>query len=330
MRGLGLGLCLTRQGVGGVGGGGSPPATITAPVIAFAAGRPAGSTFDFGDGGNANITIDATVTSGMYWEVEVASDSGFTTALSGEGAIRTETLQIGAQDFITGPEFTSLLALPNGPTYMRLRVSDDSARVSAWSNTLFDTVSILTASTLDPAEKNAFIDLSGGNLTARNQLVGVGAIAGVRSTNARSGKYYFTAQITEYDSARVGIGLCNISFDENDYGFGSNPSTRVFQAAEFFLNETSGTNSGHGDNFVNGDVMMCAFDTTAGKCWFGRNGTWLANNGGNPAAGTGGFAVPSGALYALIGLTPRGTTQSTMVFQPSPASWLPSGFANFT
>jgi hypothetical protein len=35
--------------------------------------------------------------------------------------------------------------------------------------------------------------------------------------------------------------------------------------------------------FVEGDIIGCAVDVTAGKIWFSKNGTWIA---GDPAAGT--------------------------------------------
>ena len=50
------------------------------------------------------------------------------------------------------------------------------------------------------------------------------------------------------------------------------------------------TNIGNGmGSFIEGDIGQVAIDVDAGKVWFGRNGTFFANDGGSdgdPAAGT--------------------------------------------
>ena len=53
----------------------------------------------------------------------------------------------------------------------------------------------------------------------------------------------------------------------------------------------NGTNIGNGTmgSFIEGDIGQIAIDVDAGKVWFGRNGTFFANDGGSdgePAAGT--------------------------------------------
>ena len=70
-----------------------------------------------------------------------------------------------------------------------------------------------------------------------------------------------------------------------------------------------------------GKIIGIAFDTTAGKFWPAVNNAYS----GAPAAGTGGFALPTGALQVMA----YSRNGSTMTFRPDAPSQTyaaPSGF----
>jgi hypothetical protein len=81
------------------------------------------------------------------------------------------------------------------------------------------------------------------------------------------------------------------------------------------------TNRGSGTGFSSGAVVGMAIDRDAGLAWFAVNGTWQF---GDPAAGTGGKALPTGALFLATGgpgdvMTLR-TSAATQTYAP------PTGF----
>jgi hypothetical protein len=79
------------------------------------------------------------------------------------------------------------------------------------------------------------------------------------------------------------------------------------------------------ESWVNGDIVMFAFDPDTGKCWIGRNGTWL--NSGNPASGTGNLgSVTTGNKYSFA-LNSAGSHTWKMNFGQRPFAYTaPSGF----
>jgi hypothetical protein len=78
-----------------------------------------------------------------------------------------------------------------------------------------------------------------------------------------------------------------------------------------------------------GDKISVAFDRTAGKIWFAKNGVW----DGNPAAGTGGFPMPTSSNYYMIaGLVPQDTGANSVTVNFGASSFtypIPSGFEAF-
>jgi hypothetical protein len=69
---------------------------------------------------------------------------------------------------------------------------------------------------------------------------------------------------------------------------------------------TNGNPVTYGTTYTTGDVIGVALDSTAGKIYFSKNGTW--QNTGDPVAGTNpaltgitGLQFPAAALYSLTG-----------------------------
>lgn len=264
------------------------PVGISAPVIGFASGRPAGQAYNFGAGGNCYITLpDTTIAAGMYWNVEIASNNTFTAPLAGEGAIRTETLQIIGQDFITGPEFTSLIGLPAGPTYLRIYVTDDIGRTSPVSNVLFDTLAAAPTkfSTTNGVNKNSLVDpdvtgliinfLSDGNnneciRTTRAAAAGKTQfefyIDGMTLTGQTDHQIFIedgTAVLGPSTSTPPTAGASAIQVRWNkDFGFA-------------FVGGSSGADAYFGGTSNVGDAITLEIDDVADtvKCWLTRSGT---------------------------------------------------------
>ena len=223
---------------------------------------------------------------------------------------------------------------PNGPIFVRLAVAKDDGlggfETTPWSNVLTDTVSQLAASTLDPVAgvgRYQFISLSNGDLTARNDLVNVGAIAGARTTNSRTGKFYFEADLSENASAGWGIGVCTSAQDMSDFNLDGTPAQRALWRDNGSLTRPNNTSQNYGGQWALNELRHIAWDEATGLMWVGTDGTW---HNGDPVAGTGGDAIPAGALHAFVALTPRNTGQTTLTLDPSADTHLPTGFTVFT
>lgn len=166
--------------------------------------------------------------------------------------------------------------------------------------------------TWDPSNKDANVALSNGDLTfAKGDAVN--APRSVKSTSSKLwGRLYVEVVCDIVAGALypiVGIAQASAPLDNycgftgtSGWGFDSNARTVI---------NGSFTSIPGGVNFVNGDVMMLAYDFTAGKAWQGRNGTWF--NSADPAAGTNphitGYTVGSGLF--LMGSTTYNTVNAT-------------------
>lgn len=157
----------------------------------------------------------------------------------------------------------------------------------------------------DPATKNAGATLTNSNKTAESNGGG-GAYANVRSRIARaSGKWYFETQLLTIGSAFMpGVGVSRILPANNDNELGAYTGGFEIRAngSKYIQGSLTSLGAAYGVN----DVVMVAVDVTAGKVWFGKNGTWFAS--GNPAAGTGEHATgATGGMFAGASTGPSGS-----------------------
>lgn len=287
---------------------------------------------------------------GLYWKLEVASDAGFTTPVGGK-SVTEEIRQITSTDFTdddadTIVEMDAFDLLSNqqaGAFYVRISIGHDDGIGYVWgtaSNTINDTVVILTASTYDATAKYSNIALTGGALIARNGLVNVGAEGRVRLTNSRTGKRYCEFTLTELTTLLVRVGI----------GPSTHAWTTVSNNTPGTLGSPAGTSCSAGGSVQNngvttgsvitscsvGDIICVAFDTTATKVWFGRipsGGSTITWNG-DPAAGTGGF-TPTGmdVWYGFASINVTNTNQRTVTFNGGASAFvgtIPSGFSAYT
>lgn len=176
-------------------------------------------------------------------------------------------------------------------------------------------VASLVSTTWNSSDKDAGVTLSGGDLTAAASS----DFLNVRSTTSKSsGKFYAELTATSQASgSRYGYANSTASLssalgsDANSLSVAPNGAVRSGGSVL--------TNIGA---FSAGAVVMLAIDLAAGKGWFGVNGTW----NGDPATNSGGFTLPSGAIFLADG--PGGGSSQTINFGASSFAYsIPSGFS---
>lgn len=310
---IGIGLNLHTRKYGG----GTPTPTPTPtpiPTPAITKTSASGDVLSFSIDGAGYLI-------GYYIRLQLAGASNFTTNYPGEGALRDDYRILTIEDFtdddlngtVEMNALSGLVGQNAGLAYLRICYGQEaldglSIDWGTWSNVISDTVVLLSPSTLDAASKNMFIDLSGGDLTASTQIVGVGAETGARSTQLRSGKGYFEVKINSFSQGdRILVGVCNTSYTPSGYGKVGVNGAQI-RADGPVYDGTGGFVSSPYSGIANNDIIGIHYDTGAGKFWPSKNATQY----GSPAAGTGGFDLPAGmtSLYALIQLIPVGSGPS--------------------
>lgn len=165
--------------------------------------------------------------------------------------------------------------------------------------------------------------LSGGDLTAtRNATAWM--ICRAVGSGRTSGKYYFEMTVGTAGAGGACIGVVTpdasvalhsfVGFDASGWGW--------INSANKYNNSTG---VAYGSTWTNGDVIGVAFDITAGKIWFAKNGAWQAS--GDPAAGTNeAYSGLSGRLMPAIGFYFSGNN-GTVAFADADLTYSPpSGF----
>lgn len=174
--------------------------------------------------------------------------------------------------------------------------------------------------TWNPADKNANITLSNGDLTA---TVSVSAWCSLRAKIGKSsGKWYWEVTIdvnTWYHTIGVGTLSASLNLDPggdvNGYGYFGTTGRK----------KHNGSVTDYGANYAPGDIIGVALDLDNGKIWFSKNGVWQAS--GDPAAGTNeAFSGISGTFFPMHGLYTN-LSACTVNFGASAFTYsVPSGF----
>jgi hypothetical protein len=139
-----------------------------------------------------------------------------------------------------------------------------------------------------------------------------------------SGKLYFEYTISYTCDAGtvVAIGVAN-------------GTTFAGVGIEIFAgNKGIGTNgvlsstAAYGENFVSGDVLMCAFDIDNLDIWWGKNGTWF--DGGDPVTGTSpaydSGTLTAGVYYNIMSIPDAGPVVTVNYGSDAFAYAVPAGF----
>lgn len=174
--------------------------------------------------------------------------------------------------------------------------------------------------TFNPAQTHGNLTLSESNGRATN--TGATGDFNTRSIQSRTtGKVYF--EIEKIGSPQS-IGICNSGLSTAGWlGQNGNSNGLDTVTGAVAMNGGSIGSAGLG-SIPDGSILGIAIDFTAAKVWYSKNGVF--GSGQVPASGTGGFAIPTGAIFAAfapkdLGASGRLRTVSTQ-FLTAP----PSGF----
>lgn len=287
---------------------------------------------------------------GYYWQLQLAGSSDFLTDYPEEADIRDEqrivTISDLTDDDLDGTIETDPFAILDnqkaGEAHARLRLGRDaddglSIEWGDWSNTISDTVVLLAPSTFDATAKNSFITLSNGNLTMANQVVNVGAAGKARLTQSRTGKRFSQFTIGGTPSAGTFIGVSNSAHDYTS--FGSTPGTGANKGSGIAHDGSASTNGSSTSSvtpaWAAGDIVSVAFDTAAGKVWYGHTasgGSAITWNG-DPAAGTGGFSpTDMDVWFGWAGAQINDSSSRSVTFNGGASAFvgtIPSGFVGY-
>lgn len=181
-----------------------------------------------------------------------------------------------------------------------------------------------TYTTLNPADKDAGISLSGGNLVATGTVDNNGIVRAVHGKS--TGKWYFEAVITTsvVGADVISVGLANATHVIGDplgysttngwayWGLGGSG----YRNGSLILSET---------NLAQGDVVGFHVDLDNDKLWVSRNGAQLQ---GDPATDTSPLSTNlTGTLYPAA-CPWKQLDVITMRFDPASHSYTPA--AGFT
>lgn len=229
---------------------------------------------------------------------------------------------IMASEYLFGTGFTGkTVALLNTPA-----TAGEVYTALYWNTIAAASATALTSSSFlvfDPSEADATVVLSNSNT---RMTVSTGGWANVLSTSAHgSDKLYveFYRDIRPSGVGTHGAGIATARPSAGKYP-GGDANSWAYLSDGYIAH--GGSYSYYGSNWDNnGDILMMAIDFTAGKIWFGKNGTWFAS--GDPVAGTNPAytSLPTGT-YKLImgGKATSGMTSGSI--QQTPTYTPPSGY----
>jgi hypothetical protein len=205
-------------------------------------------------------------------------------------------------------------------------VASDS---STWNYTVPNT-------TLNPADKEAHISLSGGNLTATGTAGWTGSVRAVDGQS--SGKYYWecTFNASAVNSG-VGVSISTLPIATVFSGAGTGQAGVTQQGGVYVdggLTFTVGGVAGSSITFgtiTSGTVICVAIDVPNKLLWWrlGAAGNWNNNASRNPATGAGGVSIPNISTAAYPSISFGGADTIIANFGSSAFTGaVPSGFTS--
>lgn len=176
------------------------------------------------------------------------------------------------------------------------------------------------ANQYNASDKDAVVTISGGGLIA-NSSSGGGGVRAVNSWN--TGKHSFSVS-GDVVTTNVWPGV-SLAGANRQYGDANGVGCTYYPAAGGWIiiqnNAIASTDATSGVG--NPEIITVHVDLTNHKIYFQSN---VSGNlfGGNPAAGTGGFTIPAGALFPNVTVyQPAAAPGATINFNPT---GLPSGY----
>jgi hypothetical protein len=129
---------------------------------------------------------------------------------------------------------------------------------------------------LDPAPSQTF---SNGNLTCS---YGATNVSNRSSFAVDTGKWYWEMKVSSISGGGILTGVTDSTQSLSTWVGDGTYSYGYYSTNGQKYNNASG--SAYGSSYTANDIINIAFDTTNGKLYFGKNGTW--QNSGNPATDT--------------------------------------------
>jgi len=188
----------------------------------------------------------------------------------------------------------------------------------------------VATTTWNPADKDANIGLTGGNLTATKTGDGASVVRSVASRS--SGLYYYEITFSVFTGSFSGVGIANGTASLSAF-MGSDVNACIWLSdGRVYVNNSNFTNI---QSWAQGDTLCTSFDATNKLIWFRTNGgNWNNSGAANPATGTGGIDLAANGLaagpYLASIQTWLDTNASTANFGATTyAQTAPSGFGNW-
>jgi hypothetical protein len=176
--------------------------------------------------------------------------------------------------------------------------------------------------TWNPADKDAGITLSGGDLT----YTGSG---GARSTNPLStGKAYWEVLVNQASSEG---SVWNLGFIDGATSFATARGNGFIQCVFLPNGNASNGAATFSSGFSNGDILCIANDFGAKKMWWRKNGgDWNGSALNDPATAVGPNTYVASGPYYAVGLSSNASTSYTANFGATAFTHtMPSGFTSW-
>lgn len=176
------------------------------------------------------------------------------------------------------------------------------------------------ATTFNPADQNAFVTLSNGNLTATGNSGSNGGVRGTSSHGPSTGK--FTLQFTNVTINGDLIDYIGIGSLADTLGLanGSQPNQIIMISDGLIFDPANNGAAGGTDVRVGTHTIDFAFDFVNALVWIrGDGGDWNDTTGGDPTNPSTGHGVAMGSLTAALFPYVRLTSSASFcTINPSP------------
>jgi hypothetical protein len=147
-----------------------------------------------------------------------------------------------------------------------------------------------------------------------------------------TGKWYAEFVVSNGTNGTYPNGFPRIGVSRQDAYQNNTDNSGVISigpSGELFVDSGTNTwNAGGLPSYVQGDIIMVAFDSDSRKVWFGKNGSWynFASSGANPATGTNPVGTLSGTTPITFQVRPQWCKIDGNFGQRPFAYTAPSGF----
>lgn len=287
-----------------------------------------------------DTAIDGTVYAGYFAQLQVATDSGFSSVTQDLTHILTADDLARTDLNVTSWGFTT----PSGLYFLRMRVyyeTDDglgniTSHYSAWSNVLTDTISAApgTWATTTGANKSQYLPAPSGMAVTGPGGGFNNAPCSVRALPARTGKRQWQITLTSWSTNFGWIGMddgtdtfadqgtTNFSRPGKDNSTGVSLSISTFAANSTIYAGGVAVQSGIGPTIAAGDIITLEYDDAAGTVSFYNTHSGVTTQIGTTVSG-----LSFSNWYPDVGL--EDGSVFTSLFGSGQARTLSSGYSYY-